>query len=419
MRAVKNTQRHQSPRSAVRAHRASTSTSVLLHLASWTLLTLSAAGCAPPAANLSPRDVAPDAAPIFGHVQILNHGTPVTSRCQIVFTDQDEQPKSERLALDRDGWVFTTVRPGPTYLSSVLCDIPDTTYYSGNYKTRRLAFQATGGGRIVYFGHVRIDVQAQHEDKGVMFLSAGAAGLAHMGAPSAAAAAISVPASDKPTPTSAPMANADLFGADVKNDLPAAVAEYQRRYGPDAQALRPEASIAGAAGESVGQLADGAPPALAAGFPLGQPIAAAESRCTGAGMAWQKGDGGVFSCNGAPADLGVPVLVRLTACGETICEVTADAGADGAPWATLAERFGKLTRTLAQQHGDKHQRETRALEGCNAGPTGCADASRVRKSETWRWPDKRRVTLVLDGGPPGSAPTLRIVYSTADARPAH
>jgi hypothetical protein len=167
----------------------------------------------------------------------------------------------------------------------------------------------------------------------------------------------------------------------------------------------------------VGELANGASPATGAGFALGQPPAAAEARCTGAGMVWEKVEGGAFSCNGTPDGLGVPAVVKLTACGDTVCEVAVDAGADGAPWATLLARFGTLARRLVEQHGDKHQRETRALDGCVLGSTSCADSGRVRKSEIWRWADKRRVSLVLDGGRPGGAPSLRIIYSAGETPP--
>lgn len=34
--------------------------------------------------------------------------------------------------------------------------------------------------------------------------------------------------------------------------------------------------------------------------------------------------------------------VKLTACAGELCEVMADAGADGAPWSALVERFDKL-----------------------------------------------------------------------------
>ncbi len=379
------------------------------------IVALSVAGCAPAAANLRPRAVAGDQAAIFGHVEVLNHGTPVTSQCEVVLTDQDEQEKAPHLALG-DGWVFTTVRAGPTYLSSVVCNIPGTVPDSSKYESRRLAFQARGGDRIVYFGHVRIDVRAEVQKDtgapvgtGVLGALVVAAVRANMAEPKPAVSMASAYTDEKP------MAGADVFGADVKDRLAEAVAEYQRRYGGDAQALKPEASIAGAAGDSVGVLADGASPTTAAGFALGQPVAAAEARCTGAGKVWEKVEGGAFSCNGTPAGLGVPAVVKLTACGDTICQVAIDAGADGAPWATLLARFGALTRRLAERHGDKHQHAMRALDGCAQGSTSCADSGRVRKSEIWRWADKSRVSLVLDGGPPGGAPSLRVVYSAGEA----
>jgi hypothetical protein len=387
------------------------------------LAALGTSGCALPAVNLSPREVSADEAAIFGRIEVVNDGERVTERCKVVFTDEDKRDKTPRMKLDESGWVFATVRPGPTYLSSVLCGIPNTQYYSGDYLTRRLAFQAPGHGRAAYFGHVRIDVHAIAVDRGAMFLAGMARGLTpgseYFPPQSAAGVTQSVPEKARPEKRrddrawEASLRGDGDYGSEVQNRFGEAVDEYRRLYGGDAQALKPEISIVGESPGAVGVLAEAAYPTAALGFALGQAPEAAEARCTGAGLAWQKVDGGGFSCGGAVVDLGVPVTLKLTACAGMICEVVADAGADGAAWSTLLKRFGKLTGRLAREHGAKHQRETRALAGCTLGTKDCASAGRVLKSETWRWPDKQRVSVELDGGPPDGAPSLRVLYRTS------
>jgi hypothetical protein len=47
----------------------------------------------------------------------------------------------------------------------------------------------------------------------------------------------------------------------------------------------------------------------------------------------------------------------------------------------------------------------------------CLDEGRVRKSATWSWdsPDRRIVSIVLDGGRQEGGPSLGVVYRSAAA----
>jgi hypothetical protein len=379
------------------------------------LFALGATNCGTSAFNFRPSEVVGGQAAIFGRVKVVNEGEPLTEDCTITFLNEDTQDETT-MELDNRGWVFTTVAPGPTYLSSIDCRLAGTPTGKVDYSTRSLAFQATGSGRIVYFGHIWIDMQTATLSKGDRFAASVAKGFfptltsGYSQEELARRYAMSAEPGKAPS-TAPPMPNADVFAADVQNNFDAAVVEYQRRYDGDAHLLKPEVSIAGASADAIGVLGAGAPPTLALGFALGGDRADAEARCARAGLTLQHLDDGAASCNGAALD-GVPMNLKLTFCAGAICEVTADAGADGAPWSTLLQRFGKLTRRLAQNHGDKHQRKTRPLAGCALSAGDCVVSGRVFKSATWRWPNKQQVALVLDGGPPAGAPSLRVVYRT-------
>jgi hypothetical protein len=190
--------------------------------------------------------------------------------------------------------------------------------------------------------------------------------------------------------------------------------EARRRWKELADPASPKgAPPASPAAERPIEFADKPPPVMAAGFELDKPIALAEERCTGAGLTWQALDDGHFSCSGAPVDLGVPVTVKLAACAGVVCKVIVNASSDGAPWSALVPRFAELSKSLEQENGAKHRRETKAINGCSDGVGACFAAGQVRTTLTWRWPRKQVVSLVLDGGPPGTVPVLGIFYGTA------
>jgi hypothetical protein len=154
-----------------------------------------------------------------------------------------------------------------------------------------------------------------------------------------------------------------------------------------------------------------APPTFA-GFSLSKDIAAAEASCTAAGLAWEKLDGGRFSCSRTPVDLGVPMSVQVTECKGTVLEVAVDAGSDGAEWRILTQRFVKLSKLLAETYGVPHQRDTAPLDDCTQEIDKCFSRGRARTSSIWIWPDGQSFRLVLDGGPAGGKPALTIVGDT-------
>jgi len=354
-------------------------------------LGLGSIACASPAANLRPREINREQGAVFGHIKVVNKGQEVTQDCYVELTDEVQRRKAY-MSLDDTGWVFTAVNRGPTCLSRVICTLGGFARYNAEYSGRDLRFNVPGDGKIAYFGNVWVDLRSDREDS-----AAGAALLGAMGLVGGIASAL-ISSNEVDNPQ-----------AGVVNLFDEAVGVYGNRYGEQARALEPVISLAGKPMASPSR----PPPASAAGFALGKDVAAAEARCTGAGFRWHELDDGRFSCSGAPTDLGVPATVELTACAEAVCKVEVNASADGAAWSALVERFMKLSKLLEGSHGDQQKRETHSLDDCADGVQRCFNAGRVRTSATWSWSDKQRVSLMLDGGPQGGAPSLSLVYGAA------
>jgi hypothetical protein len=199
---------------------------------------------------------------------------------------------------------------------------------------------------------------------------------------------------------SSTLTRGDRFGA--------AADEYKRRYPEHAAALTPAPALL----MDIETIPTTPPPSIVAGFALGNAIADAEARCTKAGLTWQPAGVGAFACSGSPADLGIPAKVTVTACGDRVCGVTLDAGADGATWKELAVRYGKLVKRLLNDHGSKTDRSMRPSDDCTKGISGCFAEGRVRTQLAWRWPQRGRVVLTLGGRRRGGPPSLRVEYAT-------
>ncbi|MFT3765456.1 MAG: hypothetical protein QM820_08080 [Minicystis sp.] len=350
------------------------------------LCALGSSACAASSIDLRPSAVPADKGALFGRIEVTNRGDGTLGPCYVTFNGMDEKRRSVR-KLDRTGWVFTTLDLGPNHLTQVTCG-------RGSLQSGDYVIYVPGHGRMAYFGDVRVVMNFSDPSTGAStagFLIGGALG----GAIVAAAAA-----DEKPPGTP------DLT---VANRFQKAVAEYEARFGAEAQAIKPELAMLA----DVNTIPTTPPPVAAVGFPLGQDATSAEARCTGAAFGWKAIKEGEYSCSGAGVDLEMPATVGIRTCAGAICEVTVDAGADGAAWKTLALRYGKLVQRLKGELGDKHKRSMRALDGCAKGISDCFAAGRVRTSLLWRWPDRQRVLLVLDGGPAGGTPSLRVVYETA------
>lgn len=338
------------------------------------LLSMAVGGCAETPPPLSPAAIPPGEGALFGRIKVENKNEDVTGKCTFELTDASGQRKAATKLAD-DGWVFLAVRSGVTYISRVDCYLG----YPASYTTRALHFEVPGGDKIVYFGHVAFDLKS--EGPAVSADTAVAVG-------GLVGAALLLPTGE---------------GKDAQyrseNHFDEAVRQYNGRYGELASRLKPEMSIV-----------DEHSPPTAMGFAFDTSEAVAEARCKRASLTWQKLGEGKFSCSGAPIDLGVPVSVELLACSGFICDVTANAGGDGATWSELFQRFNKLTQLLVLRYGDPQQRSTTALDGCLGVPNDCLAQGRARTSLTWRWSDKHTVSLVLDGGPVTGPTSLSVVF---------
>ncbi len=179
------------------------------------LVAIGASSCATSASSLTPDAVAKNEGAFFGHVAIFNENENVTSSCHAEFTDAKESRKTY-LKLDESGWVFTSVKPGPTYFSGVLCTLGGLFKYNAYYETRDIVFDVPARGKLAYFGHVQIKLNYNSNDMAVAGVLAG--GLGH--------ALASNSASKKGQSA-------------VENRFDVGVREYQNRFQKKATALTP------------------------------------------------------------------------------------------------------------------------------------------------------------------------------------
>ena len=122
-----------------------------------------------------------------------------------------------------------------------------------------------------------------------------------------------------------------------------------------------------------------------------------------------------YSSLTAPGELPPAALSWTAWLGRPGGLVVTWAASDGAAWTSLAARFVQLSTTLEGRFGNG-KRLSLAVGGCNDGLKDCFVAGRARTSLTWEWSNQQIVVLTRDGGRPGSAPSLRLVYRTGAAR---
>jgi len=188
--------------------------------------------CATSATNLRPGELAKNQGAVFGHIEVVNQGEEVTSRCYVLLTDEGDHRKAY-LSLDKTGWVFTAVDPGTTHLRKFICTLGDLIKYNAIHDTRDLKFYVPGGDKIVYFGHVKVDLNSEGSNVVGATVLFGAIGNAL-----------------------ASQGEGENAQVEVVDHFDEAKLDYQGRYGKEAEALKPTVSIAGKAANA------GAPPPL-------------------------------------------------------------------------------------------------------------------------------------------------------------
>ena len=184
------------------------------------LTSLGPLGCVSSATNLKPTKIPSSDGALFGRIEVQNDGEPVTGSCYLGLTDSKEHQKAN-LSLDKSGWVFTSVKRGPTYLSDVLCTLGGLIKYNATFHSRKLLFSVDGRGTIAYFGHAKIDMNSAGSDVAGATILLGAVGNAIASANEGAGATV-----------------------EVQDELQEATLEYLRRYGQPAS-LTPTLALAG------------------------------------------------------------------------------------------------------------------------------------------------------------------------------
>lgn len=330
----------------------------------------------------------------FGRVNAFMDRKDVTEGCRIFLTAGTVK-STQTLVLDRGGWVFTAVEPGPATLFRVECA-------GQKLDAEDLKFNVPAGGKIAYFGHIR-----------VIFPNASGPAGDTAGAVAGAILAGALTGRDRRPhlvdSAPAPATDAPDAWYRVNDSYTEAVTEYLTRFGADSRALEPVSSIVTGGAPPVPEPA----PATFLGFTPGKKVAAAEASCTGAGLVWKTVEDELYSCSNTPVDTGIPVTADIATCAGNVSEIALNANPDGAAWSALVQRFVKLSTLLAGSHGQPHQRDTAALDDCTEEIERCFARGRVRTSATWRWPDRQNLTIRLDGGPAGGAPSLTVVYNAA------
>ena len=119
--------------------------------------------CATAAGAFKPAAVSMEEGSLFGRVVVSNLGEDVTKRCYVELTDESEE-RLRFLSLDATGWLFTAVRPGKTFLSSVSCTVTDSSTFNIMHATRDLFFTVPAGRNIAYFGQVQITFERHGEN---------------------------------------------------------------------------------------------------------------------------------------------------------------------------------------------------------------------------------------------------------------
>jgi hypothetical protein len=197
-------------------------------------------GCASGAATLRPDQTARDEAAIFGRVVVHEDDKVITEECYVEITDEHDHRKAY-VDLDNSGWVFTTIAPGRSYVSLVLCSGG-----AGNeFHTRYVGFEAPGRGELAYFGLLSVTLKRVSKASAVLTRSvaAGAGGLA---------GAFVGGVAESRLQRQTTLANS-LQHASLERDLPAALAEYKSRYPAGAQSLKVvDELVFGCTGESCG-----------------------------------------------------------------------------------------------------------------------------------------------------------------------
>lgn len=133
-------------------------------------LVVALAGCGTPAKAFDPGKLGARDGALFGHFTVLAGSADATSSCYVEIADQHQQRLSY-ISLDKSGWLFASVRPGPAYISSVLCP-----RIQGNLGVPLFRYPPRGvinvpaTPRIAYFGHVQLNFTEGSEPRGSLEL---------------------------------------------------------------------------------------------------------------------------------------------------------------------------------------------------------------------------------------------------------
>lgn len=188
---------------------------------------LSAGTTRPP---IRPSDIGPQQGGFFGTISVFRGSEDATGTCAVKFVTQNSEVT---VRPEFGGWIIGIASPGRAYLSTVDCVIDGWSKHLVP-EAQSLAFDVPeGGGKIAYFGNIRIAVNSDSSGATAAF-AAGAIG----GAIYAASAA-----------------NGILVVPEVQNRFDETMEVYRNRY-PDAAGIKPVVSLAGPSPELAARRAE-------------------------------------------------------------------------------------------------------------------------------------------------------------------
>ncbi|WP_437957518.1 hypothetical protein WME76_40405 [Sorangium sp. So ce119] len=331
-----------------------------------------------------------DQGAVFGNIRVVYRSETITDQCRVIFAD--EKGKQTQAPLDETGWVFTSVKRGTTSVAAIAC-------YDGRLDPG-ISFDVPGDGKIVYFGHVYVELAHHKTDWSNVTL-----GFILAGGIGAAVATATQPVRHDPTTTG--VERADLFDE--------ARREYEGRYGKQAALLKPDDAAAFANSRLLpGQHGSLAAPPGAVPFVFGTWNWQAAELCKQEGRKWTENDGRA-RCSGSTS-AGIPGATSQLEFADgrlSAVELVISTPEDAEGW---SQTFRDTHAELVRHYGKPAERSFVVPDECKAAEQfmGCVADGRVTASASWSLDDGRSVAMSVAGA---SSSTIHVRLTAAPPKP--
>lgn len=117
-------------------------------------------GCVPAGRRFDPQKIPYENGPVAGRIEVRHNDEPYSDNCYARFFGMG---KLAKLELDKDGWLFGSLRLGDQQFIGVLCGIgKDQVSIS---PSEPVFVRVVGNGRIVYIGHWSISFKTSFRSR--------------------------------------------------------------------------------------------------------------------------------------------------------------------------------------------------------------------------------------------------------------